>query len=251
MSFTALITRPKPQALNLATALHKIDFKTIIFPTLALIPPPNPEQVQQLISNIHDFDWLIFVSPNAVQFFLTALGHTSITLADLITFKIAAIGRGTTQELEKIGFQAILFPETANSQHLLELAALQQVENRKILIFAGINGNDLLAKTLSERGAQVTMAYTHQNLTPNYIKNDLNWQPHDIDITLSTSLASLRNLRTILQDCGYLALLKKPLLVISPSMVVTARELGFTGKIIETAGAANDTILNALQDWGN
>ena len=244
-----LITRPKPQAIKLAEALHKIDFKSIIFPTLELLPPPHPEHLHQLIRNIPDFDWLIFVSPSTVQFFLDAYQYLTVKDLDFAHLKVAAIGQGTAKELEKAGFQKVLFPKIANSPHLLKVAALQEINAQKILIFAGIDGNDLLAKTLRQRGAQVTMAYTHQSTCPHYQKVDLTWQPGDISITISTSLAMLQNLRTILEQCAYLELLKKPLLVISPTMLIAARELGFTAEIIEAAGAADQAIINALQAW--
>jgi uroporphyrinogen-III synthase len=246
---SVLITRPKPQAIKLAAALHELNFKTIVFPTLELVPLPTPEHLQQIIHNISDFDWLIFVSPNTVQFFLDINRSSTAKTLNFSNSKVAAIGQGTAKELEKAGFQDVLFPNIANSPHLLKVPALQNVNTQKILIFAGVDGNDLLARALRQRGAHVTMAYTHQSICPNYQKTALEWQPRDISITISTSLASLQNLRTILERCAYLELLKKPLLVISPLMLIAARELGFTAKIIEANGAADEAIIKALRAW--
>lgn len=243
---TVLITRPKQQAAKLATILAEIGIESIIFPTLEIAPPNDFASLKNVVNVLPSFDRLIFVSPNTVSSFLDfyreTLPHTPLPTE----LNILAIGLGTANSLQLAGFKNIHYPQIANSVELLLLPELQNVQEKKIVIFAGIGGKSLLADTLQQRGAQLTLAFTHQSKLPHYTKSALSWHPTDIDLIISTSSISLRNLHTILHDCNYLDLLKKSLLVISPEMVTAAHSLDFTGKIIEAAGASDQAIISAI-----
>jgi uroporphyrinogen-III synthase len=254
MSLTVLITRPEPQATSLANVLNTSGFSTVITPCIELAAPDDLTSLKHIMSHLNDFDVFIFVSPNAVQFFLDYCDqwHLPRVFSHL---KTAAIGASSAAILEQAGFNTPIYPAVANSAELLKLPSfislLTKEQQQRIAIFSGTEGNTLLATELSKRGASITMAYTHQTRQPHYDQNTLKQAFAKIDVITCTSLAIMRNLRTIIDDCGALALLQKPLLVISPSMRLAVRHLGFTGEIIEAIGASSAAILNTLMEWKN
>jgi uroporphyrinogen-III synthase len=232
---TILITRPIQQSHSLAEALHSAGFNTVIFPTL-LIVPAALESVGTLCfahpTKSLDIDIAIFVSP--------------ATITPIIASTILAIGKGTAQALEKAGINVTAFANPANSETLLKHPLLQHISNKKIVIFCGENGKTLLQDTLTARGAYVNVIYTHQSIMPDYDEADLTWQASDIDVTVSTSLASLKNLRTMIEKYHRLEILQKPLVVISEAMKKVAPLLGFSNDILLADGADNGSILRML-----
>ena len=74
------------------------------------------------------------------------------------------MGLGSASLLEKLANRPVeIMPQaTYNSEGLLAHPLLQNVSAKNITIFRGIDGCNLLAKTLCERGAQVEYAEVYQ-----------------------------------------------------------------------------------------
>ena len=250
---TVLVTRPLIQSQSLAQALKERGFKTVIFPTLLIVPTlesvgtlAHPTEESEFFVGWakerqrrahHSADIAIVVSPSTAE---RANDYSPLPNT------ILALGKGTAQALEKVGTNVTDFANPANSETLLKHPLLQNITDKKILIFCGENGKTLLQDTLRARGAMVQVIYTHQSLMPEYNEAELHWQACDIDITISTSLASLKNLRTMLGDYHRLDVLQKPLVVISKGMQEVAPLWGFSNDILLAKSASNESIIRTL-----
>src|SRR3970040_562339 len=71
----------------------------------------------------------------------------------------AAIGRGSVKELARFGVTDAMAPlRRFDSEALLELPQLQQMQGKRVVIFRGEGGRELLGDTLAARGARVEYA---------------------------------------------------------------------------------------------
>ena len=167
------ITRPVDQAKKLSALIEQAGGTAILFPLIEITPLDDYRQFEAVISDINDYDWAIFISSNAVQ-----NGMPRIVKAGIPdNLKFAAIGPVTASELQSFGVKDVLTPLSHvqhgdenkvrfDSESLLALPEMTNVAGKKIMIFRGIGGRDVLAETLKARGVQVTFAECYQRTNP-------------------------------------------------------------------------------------
>jgi uroporphyrinogen-III synthase len=157
------ITRPVDQAKKLTALITEAGGMPILFPLIEITPLTDYSQFEATISNIETYDWAIFISSNAVQNGLPRLVKQGIPTK----LKFAAIGPVTSKELQGFGVANVLSPKDRfDSESLLALPEMTNVTGKKVMIFRGVGGRDVLADSLILRGAQVTFAECYQRINP-------------------------------------------------------------------------------------
>jgi uroporphyrinogen-III synthase len=157
------ITRPADQAKKLAALITEAGGTPILFPLIEITPLDDYSQFEAVISDINSYDWAIFISSNAVQNGLPRLLKQGAPK----NLQFAAIGPVTSKELQSFGVTNVLSPKDRfDSESLLALPEMHDVSNKKVMIFRGVGGRDVLAETLKARGAQVTFAECYQRINP-------------------------------------------------------------------------------------
>ena len=157
-----LVTRPAKQTDSLCSLIEKSGGVAMRLPTINLQMADNPGQAEQLCKRLTEFQIAIFVSRNAVDWAFDQF----IDKVDLPTgLSIMAIGTGTADQLKRHGVSDVCFAKgSANSEAFLELDELQAdaVQGKRIIIFRGQGGRDVLADGLRERGAHVMYAEVYR-----------------------------------------------------------------------------------------
>ncbi len=250
---TILITRPLAQAQPLAKQLEAIGWSSIIFPTIDIEPLNIEAELNALITSGQQFDSIIFTSANAVthglpliQKFLLNIHHNKDQL------KFIAVGRATASALQKMGIATVTTPEQFSSEGLLANSALLQVKDSAIAIVTGKDGRTLLADTLRQRQARVTMLYCYQRTCPTVAVERtlmLEWQEQGLNTILAPSLESLRNLFALLDEGGKHFLRHCRLLSFSQRINAYAKTLGFKGEMRVVSQPSNQGIIECLQNW--
>lgn len=244
-----LVTRPAHQAEPFCTLLAQAGAEAVRFPVLAIAPAADPAAVAAVAERLDQFDLLIFISVNAVQYGLEWLpgpGDWPTSTA------IAAVGSRTAAALVEEGLSVTLVPETGhNSEALLALPALQDMRHRRVLIVRGNGGRETLAEALRARGAEVTYAEVYRRVCPDSDAALLlrRWQKGGVDVVTVTSVESLRNLFTLLGPAGEDLLRATPLVVASERVRAVAQELDCHGAITVAADATDAGMLMALRQW--
>jgi uroporphyrinogen III methyltransferase/synthase len=64
-----LITRPRAQASEWCQRLAAFGAQPIVFPMIEIAPPESYAALDQAITSLVDYDWLIFTSVNGVAAF--------------------------------------------------------------------------------------------------------------------------------------------------------------------------------------
>jgi len=142
---TVVLTRPGNDNRELAGQLQAEGFTVLIQPVMR-ITPCDPGPLPTLTSDSK----VIFISANAVEHGLRTL-DLALEQSQASCF---AVGQRTASALAAAGFSAVC-PERADSEGLLALPALADVAGESVLLVKGEGGRQLLAETLSTRGAQV------------------------------------------------------------------------------------------------
>ncbi|MCI0654525.1 MAG: uroporphyrinogen-III synthase [Methylococcaceae bacterium] len=244
-----LVTRPERQAQNFCNLIEANGGQALRFPTLE-IQALNPSGgVFANLEILKQFDWLVFISANAVYFALKACDNGLFIPAHL---KVAAIGQATAAALERSGIAVDLAPrDQFSSEAFLALPGMQSVTGQRFLIVRGQGGRENLADTLRQRGAQVVYAEVYQRLRPVVDIDDLKgWRERDIDAVTIFSGESLINFVAMLGREGMARFRNIPLLVAGERIAAQAEREGFR-KVILASNATDWALFEALAKISN
>ena len=137
----------------------------------------------------------------------------------------------------------------ANSEALLATEELQYIEGQKIVIFRGQGGRELLAQTLSQRGAAVEYAEVYLRAKPDTNPAELASRQPAIDLITATSNENLQNLYEMTEIGQRDWLLSKQLVVISERTAKLAKQLGFRSAAIVAQESNDQGLVNAMLTW--
>lgn len=190
-----VITRPAEQAKKLSSLVTAEGGKPILFPLIDIVPLVNYETFDHTIASLKSYDWAIFISSNAVQNGMPRVLQRFPQLPE--NLKLAAIGPVTANELTHMTGQQVLIPEGRfDSESLLSLPEMQSIQGQKVMIFRGMGGREVLADTLSARGADVTFAECYRRINPQSTAQPLEqlWQNGECQAVVVTSSEAMRHL---------------------------------------------------------
>jgi uroporphyrinogen-III synthase len=157
------VTRPPEQATKLTAAITGAGGTVISFPLLDIKGLDDLRAFHAVVTPLSQFDWAVFISSNAVQYGMPLLQAAGISP----TLQFAAIGPTTAASLQGYGIAEVLTPsERFDSEALLALPALQQMQGQRVLIVRGVGGREVLAETLKQRGAEVVFGECYRRVNP-------------------------------------------------------------------------------------
>lgn len=140
---TILLTRSLGKSLDDVSKLIEYGAEVISLPTLKIVPPTSWIECDDAIKHFDLFNYVIFTSQNAVEWFLKRLDLFE-KRNELHSKKIIAIGSKTTEKLNTYGFNVIYKPERFNSQFLTnELKKILKWEDKVLLPQSEIANNNV------------------------------------------------------------------------------------------------------------
>jgi uroporphyrinogen-III synthase len=245
-----VVTRPAHQAGNLAELIERAGGRAIRFPTLEIFDAQDMAPLSGAIDRLEQFDLAIFISPNAVNRVMNQVRAKRIWPQDL---RCAAVGKGSAKALERFGVEAVIVPQGRfDSEALLALPELQDMAGKRVVIFRGEGGRELLGDELNRRGAELTMVECYRRGKP--VGGDVGqllrqWVRGEIDAITVTSGESMRNLFDLVGKLGQQWLKKTPVFVFHENIAEVARELGVERVYVTPAG--DEGLLSGLIEWRN
>lgn len=240
-----VVTRPSLQAERLASLIRAAGGDAILYPVIEIRDIENPQPLDDLIDRLDEFDMGVFVSPNAASRGISLIRARRALPAGLA---VAAVGPGTARVLSALGVADVMTPPgPGDSESLLALPQLAQPSGKRVVVFRGDGGRELLADTLTARGAVVEYATCYRRARPALDPAPLlrAWARGRLDAVTVTSSEGLRNLCAMVGDGGRLRLAATPVFVPHPRIAQTARELGISAVIV-AAEPGDDGLLAAL-----
>ena len=242
-----VVTRPAHQAARLAELIGAAGGRAILFPVIEIIEVGDLQPLLALIDRLDEFDLAIFISPNAVNKAMHLI-KARRELPPRLQF--AAIGRSGVRELRHFGVTTVIAPAARfDSEALLELPALRDVAGKRIVIFRGDGGRELLGDTLTARGAAIEYAECYRRGRPQLDAAPLlkAWARNELHAITGTSSEGLHNLFDLVGEPGQPWLRKTPLFVPHPRIEQTARELGLATVVLTAQG--DEGLVQGLAQW--
>jgi len=238
-----VITRPARQAAGLAQQVAALGATPIVFPAIVILPPSDRAALMRVHAQLGQYDIAIFVSANAVEYGAPDPKQWPPRLA---TF---APGTGTAAALAATGIHDVRIPHTTfDSEGLLALPELNDVAGRRVAIFRGTGGRELLQQTLDQRGAAVDYVECYRRAAPQTGAESLleavrQRRAHALTLT---SREGLVNLWALLDEQGRTSLARLPAFVPHARVAARARNLGF--KAFD-CGDGDAGLIAGLLEW--
>lgn len=239
-----MVTRPAHQAQAFARMIREAGGRPILFPTIEIRNIDDPRPFLRIVDRLDAFDLAVFVSPNAVE---RALGLITARREFPRRLQVAAVGGGSVRALERFGITGVTAPEgRADSEALIELPQFSTMHGKRVVIFRGAGGRELLGATLGERGATVEYAECYRRVKPELDAASLLeiWVRKGVDAVTATSGEGLRNFAEMIGSAGRERLADTPLFVPHPRIAEAAHELGVRRVIV--TGPGDDGMVTGL-----
>jgi uroporphyrinogen-III synthase len=216
----------------------------VLFPVLAIFDIEDIQPLLDLAARLDNYDWAAFVSPNAVE---KGAGTVLAHRAWPAHLRVATIGRSSEAALAKLGIGQVVSPQDRfDSEALIALPELQDMAGKKVIIFRGDGGRELLGDTLTARGAVVEYITCYRRGRPSLDPAPLLklWTDGRLDAVTVTSSEGLRNLYEMLGKLGQSWLRKTPVFVPHERIAEQARELGLHDVVL--TGPGDDGLVAGL-----
>lgn len=154
------ITRPEAQAGYLTTAITQFGAQAYTLPLLTISSVIDPSELDETLAHLNQFDLAVFISPSALNAVFAKL--STPWPADL---PVAVVGPGSAKRAAELGRKRIICPPAQfDGEGLLQELGAQT--GKKIVLFRGNGGRDILPAGLSAAGADVTLVTAYQRGAP-------------------------------------------------------------------------------------
>jgi uroporphyrinogen III methyltransferase / synthase len=163
---TVLITRSLQQSPELQQLLAAQGARTIEMPTLEIAPPSDWAGLDQAITKIGEYDWLILTSANGVEYFFDRLAAQHQDARALAGVKIAVVGRKTADTLQRQGILADFVPTEFIADALVDSFPESLTAKRVLFPRVESGGRELLMQAFTAAGAQVDEVAAYQSICP-------------------------------------------------------------------------------------
>jgi len=163
-------TRPYETNILLIKELEGTNISLLNYPLTEIKPSKDYAKFDSLLNNLKNYQHIIFISTNAVHFFVKRFKSLAIKLPNHIIF--SSIGPTTQKALENEFNINVYCPEkTYDSKHLIKNKIFHNLQNKKVLIIRGEGGREVLKDILEEKGADVNYGECYIR---NYLPINLN-----------------------------------------------------------------------------
>ncbi len=237
-----IVTRPARQAGAFAHKIGVLGARPIVFPAIVILPPADTAPLAAAHAALAQYAGAIFVSANAAEYGVPQTPWPAGVQA-------FAPGPGSAAALTDLGVPGVHFPgERHDSEGLLALPALTDPRGKRIVIFRGDTGRNVLGDTLRARGATVDYVCCYRRVPPSagvagFADLLRRGDAHALTLTSSEGATNLCHVL----DAEARALLDAlPTFAPHPRIAAHARELGL--HVIETT-SGDAGIIDALLQW--
>ena len=220
-----IVTRARAQASDFAECLESYGAEVIQFPTIETQPIPDNAALGRAIAQLSTYNWVIFTSVNAVEYFYRQLRENGKDARSLGNARICAVGQKTVAALDQIGILADYVPSQYRGAVLA--AELEGVDGQKILLPRASIAADDLPNGLRDRGAIVDTIPVYETVKAGAEGREaLEADLHNgrIDMVTFTSSSTVTNFLEMFGSPPPAALLDQVhIAVIGPSTEATAK----------------------------
>lgn len=240
-----VVTRPQAQAEGLVRLIREAGGEALRIPAIEIRDLADPRAFDAVAGRLESFDLAIFVSRNAVRKALDMLRTRRGEKPWPTRLAVAAVGQGSREELEARGFAQVIAPASqSDSEALLALPGLAAMQGKRVVIFRGDGGRQMLGDALAARGASVEYAPCYRRVRPDAGEALRGAWAGGVDAVTLSSAEGLANFVEMLGDGAAARLSAMPLFVPHFRVADEAARRGWGRPIV--AGPRDSEMVAAL-----
>jgi uroporphyrinogen-III synthase len=217
-----VITRSQQGNEELARRLKRVGLEPITVETISLAPPSDWKEVDRLLGNLADFDWVVFTSSSGAAYFGIRMKALSLKLPWDGSPRVAAVGRQTARALSSIGVEPDFVPSSYTTATLGE--ELPAEEGDRIMLLRSDIADPKLGGRLAERGFSVTEAAIYRTLPAKGPSPKIK----DADLIVFASPSAVKSFCSLVAEDELRKLRGLTAVCIGPVTELAAKESGFS-----------------------
>jgi len=150
-----LVTRARHQASALSRLLSECGAHPVELPAIGIQAIQDTAALDEAISNIGDYGWIVFTSVNGVEAYFQRLYELKLDSRALGGLKVAVIGPATARAVEKQGIIPDYVAEVYTSEGLVAGLKSRDIAGQRFLLPRADIADEELAEGLKRLGAEV------------------------------------------------------------------------------------------------
>jgi uroporphyrinogen III methyltransferase/synthase len=149
----------------LSKPLQDLGAEVLEVPTIKIVPPENKEDLKDAILSLHEYNWVVFTSPNGVTIFFDYFFKGFDDLRDIGGVRFAAVGPGTAARLRELHLKVDVTPDEALSSKIaIAIDSYESIENLRVLLLRAEVANRELPQALEKLGGIVDDVAVYQTV---------------------------------------------------------------------------------------
>ena len=250
-----VLTRAREQAREFSQLLAAYGAEPIEVPTIQILPPASWQAIDDAVTRLSIYHWLIFTSVNGVRPFMDRLQAAGKDVRALASLRLCAIGPRTAQELGTYGLSPDVVPTEFQAEGVIAALASVGIRGSRILIPRAEVAREILPEQLRELGATVDVIPVYRTIAPTVDVASLTQQLRDgrVAAVTFTSSSTVRNFVELFggRDVVRPLLAGAVVACIGPITASTAKEYGLTVSVMpaeNTVPALADAIVRHFKE---
>ena len=251
-----VVTRSREQATELIDMLEERGAEAIPAHAIRIAAPEDPAPLEEACRNAGSFDWIVFASANAVDYFMRGLLANG-DVRDLHGVRLCTVGPSTASRLQRYGIRVDLTPAEFRADALVQaLKGSGSLKNQRILVPRTNIARDRLAEELREAGATVVDVIAYRTL-PGGADRDGEYDvyrmllDHQIDAVTFASASAVRNFVTMIGQEQAADLLHSTVVAsIGPVTAEAAQQLGVETTVMPERYTIPDLVDALVEHFG-
>jgi uroporphyrinogen III methyltransferase/synthase len=233
-----LITRPRAQSESFGQALHIAGFEPIYFPVIEIHPTEDNADLDRVLKNLNNYDWVVFTSVNAV------VARLALALAQIqgrlqggrpqgSPLRVAAIGPKTADALRKHNIEPDFIPEEYVAEAILP--GLGDLRDKWVLLPRAEIARKALPEAIFAAGGIPHEIAVYKTLPTQPDTESLTALKTGVDVITFTSASTVENFVVMMRQnrLDPLNLPNNPLFAcIGPITEQAARDEGLTNLVV-------------------
>lgn len=198
---TVVITRAAVQAADFARELEQYGAKVALCPTIEIRELDDYHRLDEAITHLYGYDWIIFTSVNAVDYFFKRLDVLHLAINTLDDLRVCAIGEATAERLGALHVHVDLIPGAAKAEGVFAalenfLGGREAFKGLNVLLPRAVVARDFLPKALEEVGARIDVVPVYRTAVPETLDRGrvAALLSGDADCVAFTSSSTVKNL---------------------------------------------------------
>ncbi|HEY6872809.1 MAG TPA: uroporphyrinogen-III C-methyltransferase [Geobacteraceae bacterium] len=224
-----LVTRAADQAGEFSRLLTGYGAQVHECPTIEIVSPEESAGLDEAITSLAEFHWLIFTSANAVRFFFSRLAELGLDARAIGPARVCAVGPKTAATLAPYGIRPDLVPADYKGEGVVEAFRALDIVGTRVLFPRADRAREMIPAGLAALGAEVIAPVAYRNVIPAALpaRTLQALEERRIDCVTFTSSSTAENLAAMIGENRLLHLLEGvAVAAIGPITARTCRELG-------------------------